>query len=167
MNRPLRLVAAVLLAAGCAPASTGLAPLTDADKAAIEATIDSALAIANGGSPDWNAYVRAYYAEDGVVYPPNGQPVRGHQALAAFFATFPPLSSVQFTTDHIEGAGGRATLVGRYTLTMTPPGGAAMTDQGKYIEIWVKRADGSWRSAHDLFNSDLPAAPAPAPTTKP
>jgi ketosteroid isomerase-like protein len=37
-----------------------------------------------------------------------------------------------------------------------------MVDKGKYVEIWKKQPDGSWKCAVDMFNSDLPAAPAPA-----
>ena len=29
-------------------------------------------------------------------------------------------------------------------------------DDGKYIEIWKRQADGSWKIAYDIFNSDLP-----------
>jgi ketosteroid isomerase-like protein len=29
-------------------------------------------------------------------------------------------------------------------------------DRGKYLEIWKRQADGSWKVALDIFNSDLP-----------
>ena len=32
-----------------------------------------------------------------------------------------------------------------------------MPDEGSYLEIWKRQADGSWRVAMDVFNSDLPA----------
>jgi len=30
------------------------------------------------------------------------------------------------------------------------------------VEIWKKQSDGKWKCAVDTYNSDLPAAPAPA-----
>jgi ketosteroid isomerase-like protein len=50
---------------------------------------------------------------------------------------------------------------GTYQLTMNDPAGNPVTDRGKYITVWKKQADGSWKSVADMFNSDLPP-PAPA-----
>jgi ketosteroid isomerase-like protein len=34
------------------------------------------------------------------------------------------------------------------------------SDRGTYIELWEKQADGSWKIARDIYNSDVaPAAP--------
>ena len=43
---------------------------------------------------------------------------------------------------------------------MNDPKGTPTIDKGKYIEIWKKQADGSWKLAMDMLNSDL-AAPQP------
>ena len=48
-------------------------------------------------------------------------------------------------------------------MMLTLPGATEpINDTGKYIEIWRKQADGSWRVIRDIFNSDLPVA-APEP----
>ena len=165
MHHLTRSVAIVCLAAtaACAPKQTGLAPITDADRAAIKATIDSALAIANAPTKDWAAYVKAYYADDAVVYQPNGPAIKGAANLPAFFASFPPLTNIRFDSDLVEGAGDRVTIVGRYSFTETPPGSGPIPEAGKFMEIWTRQPNGGWRSQHDLFNSDTPLAPAPAP----
>ena len=31
--------------------------------------------------------------------------------------------------------------------------------KGKYVEIWKKQADGSWKVAADMFSPDSPPAP--------
>jgi ketosteroid isomerase-like protein len=45
-------------------------------------------------------------------------------------------------------------------MTVTPPGAAPFEDRGKYLTICRKQADGSWKVARAMFNSDLPL-PAP------
>ena len=41
-------------------------------------------------------------------------------------------------------------------MTMTPPGAPAITDTGKFLVIYRRQDDGSWKVCCDLFNSDLP-----------
>jgi ketosteroid isomerase-like protein len=49
---------------------------------------------------------------------------------------------------------------GTYSMTITPPGAAAIEDRGKYLTIYRKQADGSWKVLRVMYNSDLPL-PAP------
>jgi ketosteroid isomerase-like protein len=43
---------------------------------------------------------------------------------------------------------------GRYSIKMEPvAGGPAIEDTGKYITIYEKIADGTWRMARDIWNS--------------
>ena len=154
----------VVAASACAPAAPPA--VSAADKAAIQSAVDAALKIGNTQPLDVAAYVKAYYADNAILLPPNEKAVEGSAALVAWFKAFPPLSNVKFTLQEIEGVGDKAYVRGTYSLTATPPGAAAMTDSGKYLEIWQKQADGSWRSIRDEFNSDLPAAPPPPPAKK-
>jgi len=62
---------------------------------------------------------------------------------------------------------------GAYVLNSTPkaPGPASMTENGKYLVLRQKGADGSWKLARKIGNTSDPlpppmAAPAPAKTTK-
>ena len=148
---------AVLLA--CQPAAAPPSGLTDADRAAIQKVADDAVAIMNAASPDLDAYTRAYYAPDAVVLPPNEPAVTGEAAIAAMLKSFPPISNFRFDLVHVEGTSDMAWVQGTYSMTMTPEGSAPVNDSGKYIEIWKKQADGSWRVARDIFNSDLPPSP--------
>jgi ketosteroid isomerase-like protein len=153
----------LLVATACQQQAPVPAGLSDADKAAIAATVDSALRIANTAPFDAAAYVRAYYAEDAIVMAPNEKALRGHAAIEPWFKALPPLSDVAFATEEISGSPDIAYLRGRYTFTVTPTGVAAMVDSGKFLEIWKRRPDGSWRNAIDAFNSDLPLPSAGAP----
>jgi ketosteroid isomerase-like protein len=40
------------------------------------------------------------------------------------------------------------------------PGGEPQKDSGKFIEVWRRQGDGSWKIADDIFNSSLPAPTA-------
>ena len=51
-------------------------------------------------------------------------------------------------------------MSGNYEFKETDAGGKPITDKGKYLEIWKKHADGSWKCVADMFNSDLPSVPA-------
>jgi len=43
----------------------------------------------------------------------------------------------------------------KYTLTIQPEEGDAISDNGKYVEIW-KRENGSWKMDVDIWNSSVP-----------
>ncbi|MFH1524635.1 MAG: DUF4440 domain-containing protein [Chloroflexota bacterium] len=149
----------ILMATACqAPAPTGL---TETDKAAIQKVLDEANRIANSPTKDWAAYVRAYYTEDAIVLPPNGPAVQGWTLMEPWFASFPPMSDFRPQIIEVEGRGDLAYVRGTYSMMLTPPGVTEpINDTGKYIEIWRKQADGSWRVIRDIFNSDL-SLPAP------
>jgi ketosteroid isomerase-like protein len=41
-----------------------------------------------------------------------------------------------------------------------PKSKKAGTDKGKYITVFKKQADGTWKAVEDMVNSDGPMAPA-------
>ena len=142
-----------LLLASCA--SEAGPTFTEADRAAIEAVTEEAMAINATG--DHQAYVNHYYTADVVIMPPNGEVIRGREAAVAFNEEFPPYEDLQFNHVQVDGDGDLAYVYGTYTMVMaTAEGEDPVEDRGKYIEIWRRQADGSWRIALDIFNSDLP-----------
>ncbi len=101
----------------------------------------------------------ALFAEDGVQMPPNAPANVGRDRigawsggmLAAFRATF------ALTVAEIRAVDGWAFERGAYAIGLTPAaGGPAMRDDGKYVTIYRKDADGAWRISHDIWNSDAP-----------
>jgi ketosteroid isomerase-like protein len=36
--------------------------------------------------------------------------------------------------------------------------GEQRQDHGKYVEVWKKQPDGSWKCVIDMYNSDVPAS---------
>lgn len=145
----------------CQPAPP--AGLSDADRAAIDST--SRVFVRHALANDFAALTRDYYSDDAIVLPPNAPAVTGHGAIEAMFKTFPPITAFELRTEEVEGSADLAYVRGRYTMTMSPPGTPAIADSGKYLEIWRKQSDGSWKSVRDMFSSDIPLpAPPPAPT---
>lgn len=161
------LVVAVMLAAvqACAPMKP--AGLTDADKAAIRAVSATAAKNAMAVPFDAAVYTNGYYTSDALFQTPNATILTGSAEIIAWMKAFPPLTNVVFTDVEVEGAGDLAWTRGTYVLTINPPGAAPINDAGKYLNVWKKQADGSWRVYRDSYNSDLPVAPAaPAPAAK-
>jgi ketosteroid isomerase-like protein len=164
--RPVRLTALLgfALAAACQPAPP--AGLGDADKAAIDST--SRVFVRHALANDFAALARDYYSDDAMVLPPNAPAVTGHGAIEAMFKTFPPITAFELRTEEVEGTADLAYVRGRYAMTMSPPGAPAIADSGKYLEIWRKQSDGTWKSVRDMFSSDIPLPPPPpAAPTKP
>jgi len=129
---------------------------TDADRAQIRTTVEEALEITNT-SGDQVQYANLYYAPDAVVMPPNGEAVRGREAIIAWNENFPPYEDLRFTQVEVDGAGDIAYVYGTYSMTTAVSDvGEPVVDRGKYIEIWRRQEDGSWKVALDIFNSDMP-----------
>ena len=64
------------------------------------------------------------------------------------------------TKVEVAKAGDLAYVSGTYEETMTDATGKPVNDHGKYVEIFKKQADGTWKVVADIWNSDLPASAA-------
>jgi len=74
-----------------------------------------------------------------------------------------PNLKLSFEAAQVEVAkdGDLAYTRGAYTMGMTDPTTKkAVTENGKYITIYRKSADGSWKAVQDMNNADGPATPA-------
>ncbi len=107
------------------------------------------------------AALAAFYTEGARVLEPNAPLVVGRENIQATFQGFFNTSGLelQLTVLDLSVHGDMAHKVGNYTLTIQPEEGDAITDSGKYVEIW-KRENGSWKMDVDIWNSSLPL-PAP------
>jgi ketosteroid isomerase-like protein len=45
---------------------------------------------------------------------------------------------------------------GKYTVSFKDASGRTISEKGKYLMVWKKRADGAWKVLFDMNNSDLP-----------
>jgi uncharacterized protein (TIGR02246 family) len=130
--------------------------LSAADEASIR-TADSAFAASvNAGDA---AKVGEVYAEDASLLAPNLPPQNGRRAIQAFWGGFLDAYTVRFeiASDTIEGRGDLAYNRGHYRFTAVPKakGVPGVADEGKFLEILKKQADGTWKYAVDMYSSNL------------
>jgi ketosteroid isomerase-like protein len=105
---------------------------------------------------DAGALVKAFYAPNAVLMPPNHPVVEGHSGIQAFLQGLVDagFTSIKLETTAVDSAGNLAYGRGRYILSMTPPGGSPVEDTGKYIVVYRRSSGGQWRAVADIFNSD-------------
>jgi ketosteroid isomerase-like protein len=106
--------------------------------------------------------VVAYYADDAMVLPPNEPMATSQEAIRKAWAEMlaAPGLGISWHPTKVEVArsGDIGYSVGTYEITINDSKGNRVTDRGKYFSAWKKQPDGSWKSAVDTWNSDLPAA---------
>src|SRR2546430_16203848 len=105
----------------------------------------------------------SYYAPDGTVYQPAMAKVTGAQAIKAQAGQMMALRgfSLGWTPAKADvGKGGDVGYTtGTYAMTMKNAAGNPATEAGKYVTVWKKQADGSWKVVEDIFNADTPPTP--------
>ena len=152
----------LLGALGCVPPPPGSA--RDA-KLAIDAANANWVRLTTSGHAD---SIAEFYAQNAVLMPPNMAPMRGKEAIRAFFATQNAVKpSLTVRADSVWASGTAAVEQGRWWRKWTgaPPPGMPAADSGKYLVRWVNEG-GKWLMAQDIWNSDV-AAPAPAAPAAP
>jgi len=108
----------------------------------------------------------SYYAAEAVVMPPNIPALTTREAIRGLWQSM--LGSPGFsggwkaTGVDVARSGDLAYVTGTYEFTERDAGGGPMTDKGKFLEVWKKQTDGSWKCVVDMFSSDLPTAAPPA-----
>jgi uncharacterized protein (TIGR02246 family) len=162
-GRALRRVHWALWAGGvlaaCAPTRR---PSETAARQAIEAAVRRYVAATNQGDAQALADL---YTDDAVLLPPDHEPVRGREAIGAYWSQGTD-EGLAVTTLSLEVDGDLGYLAGRYNLAPTDEEPA---DSGKYVMCLKRQPDGSWKLTADIWNQsgdddedDDAEAPAPA-----
>jgi uncharacterized protein (TIGR02246 family) len=132
-----------------------------ADPAAVRSAIDAAnTKFATAMNTGDTATVYANYTDDAVIMMSNEKPWRGRAELSKGFGGLMSVMTIKdmsFHTDDVMIEGDMAVETGEYKMTLVPKGGKEMKDEGKYITVWKKQSDGSWKIVRDISNSNLPA----------
>ena len=102
-----------------------------------------------------------YFADNAIVMGQNEPVVSGKANIEKMLTEMHamPGFSVSWNVKSAEVAasGDLAYTMGSYDFAVQDTSGAPMNDKGKYLTIWKKQEDGSWKVAVDAFSSDMPA----------
>jgi ketosteroid isomerase-like protein len=160
---PRILVLAVALFAaalvGWRSSRTGMAAV-DERQALMQADRDFDKATAETGVEGWVSY----FAEDGQMFPAGAEIVSGRAAIREAMA--PAFKNPGFSLRwkplgaDVSRAGDLGYTYGTYVAKKPGPQGQAVERHGKYVSIWKKQADGSWKIVVDIGNVS-PASPSP------
>ena len=103
-----------------------------------------------------------FYTEDAKILPPNMEMVSGKEAIQEFWKTAMSMGVRRINLETVELGydGDLAYERGVSTVTIQPEGGQERTERGKYLVVLKRQADGSWKLAVDIWNSDLPPQPS-------
>lgn len=98
------------------------------------------------------------YADDATIMFANEPAFKGIDAIKNVMTPSmqDPNYALSFKMDRIEVSGILAYVQGTLSHTTTGRDGKPFVDTGKFLTIWKKQADGSWKIVADISNSDLP-----------
>jgi uncharacterized protein (TIGR02246 family) len=109
---------------------------------------------------DLDRYV-SFYADDALLLWPGAPMVTGRAAIREFMRVFlsMPDFSLSFETAKVEVSrdGDFAYSLGTNKVTLVDSNGRRMKDRGKYLTVYRKQPDGTWKVVADTGNSDLPS----------
>jgi uncharacterized protein (TIGR02246 family) len=154
--------ALAVLVAGCTPAKPPAAPDTrDADAKAIrQIEADGSQAFA-ARDADKTA---SFYADDASLFLSGRPAITGRDNIANAFKPFVADKNLSFTLSPdkvvVSKSGDLAYTQGSTTFTYTDPKTKkAVLEKGKYVQVFMKQADGSWKVVADIDNADGPPTP--------
>lgn len=151
-------LAVAALTAGC---SNPPAPPLDTRAADLQAVKEVEAAwLKDSNSKDADKWA-SYFAEDGCALYPGTEILNGKAAIKAAMAPYfaDPNFSLNFQPARAMASKGGDMVYSQGTYTMTgtnPKTKKPMTDKGKYLTVYTKQADGSWKAVADTYNSDSP-----------
>jgi ketosteroid isomerase-like protein len=100
--------------------------------------------------------VASFYADDALAYPPGAPLAVGRAAAQRVWASYFVNSTfkISWKTDHASINGDLGFTSGAYEDSYKGADGKLVTEAGKYVCVWKKQKDGSWKAVHDIWNAD-------------
>ncbi len=119
----------------------------------IEATIKTLLESLNGGDA---AGVAAHYTDDAALLPPNTARIDGREGIQGAWQALidADVRDVALTTQEVDVFGDVANEVGTISATAPSEDGGRVQWTGKYVAVWKRGGDGTWRLHRDIWNFD-------------
>jgi len=103
------------------------------------------------------AYSKAM-APDARKFDSESMPAIGSQAILALMAKYPPDLTLDWTPQEavVADSGELGFTWGTYVATFHNKAGKPITSYGKYMDVWRRQPDGTWRWIADMGNDDPP-----------
>jgi len=130
-------------------------PDPEADRLAIaEASRAFSAAVVAGDT----AALGALYTADAVLMPPTRN-IEGNEAIRRYFAPGDSRTQVghELTSDRLLIEGDLAIDMGTWSSTTQREGEEPRTASERYLVVWRRQADGSWKIAWDAWHWPRPA----------
>ena len=107
--------------------------------------------------------IAAHYTDDGNVMVPNSPMMTGKDAIGKAMKDVlaDPNWSLELQAVQVEVSrgGDLGYTRGTYVLTATDPASKkAVTEKGRFVTVFRKEADGSWKAVQHINNAEAPAA---------
>jgi uncharacterized protein (TIGR02246 family) len=155
---PIVCLAVATLTASCSK-SPAPPPDTRAADAQVVKDVEAAL-FRDAAAKDADKWA-TYFTEDASGLFPGDGMLNGKAAIRAAMATYFADPNFSLTLQSAEAraskGGDMAYSQGTYTMTLTDPKTKTpMTVKGKYLTVYTKQTDGSWKAVAHAFNSDSP-----------
>lgn len=131
--------------------------------------VAAAKAAISSATDDWSKAISAkdldkcvsFYEDDAVLFAPNAPAVIGKDAIRAAWQQLLSAHGVQMTfpaaTVDVARSADLAVQRGAFQAVITDAKGKATTENGRFVIVWQKQPDGSWKVMADT-NADV--APA-------
>ncbi|MGA8872067.1 MAG: nuclear transport factor 2 family protein [Candidatus Acidiferrales bacterium] len=162
MKKVLASTALILMLAACSPAPPPAPPDTRAaDAQAIRDEITTSSAAS--ASKDYDKFF-AFYDRDASVFAPDAPVVTGlpsiETTLKAAFADPNFSIDIQIAKVEVSRASDYGYAQGTFTQKATNPKTKKVeAREGKWVTVFKKETDGSWKAVSDIFNFSGPATP--------
>ena len=99
------------------------------------------------------AALASLYTEDTRFLPPKGEMIQGSEGVEAYWAgAFQSgIKEIVLTTVEVMRMDDMVCEFGKADLTIQPEGMETIKDKGKYLVIWKKAVDGTWKMYVDII----------------
>ena len=102
----------------------------------------------------------AFFDEKGAMLASNAPIADSKEAISTLLTGFFALPDLKISW-HVDRAdvarsGDLGYTSGAYEMTFKDATGKPLSDKGKYVTVWKKQKDGTWKVLLDIFNTDLP-----------
>jgi len=151
----------LFMALSRAPAAES--PAQEVDLEAERASLmrsDDALFEAYSTSDDPGDTLSAHFLDDVNVLAPDAPLARGKEESLAVFAAMEALPAYSLTWKasmaYVGVAAELGYTIGTYRMEFEDPVGNPVEVDGKFMTVWKKQSDGSWKVAVDMFNANGP-----------